>query len=280
MGGLSREIPQTYRTMLVATLAIAGILPLAGFFSKDMILGATLRRPATRSSSPSALVTAGLTAFYMFRLVRMTFFGEFRGPHDAETTSTRSPATMTVPLWSSPAGSVRRRLPRGPGGARRLEPLRRASSARRSRGPSTRSRTAPRSASWPSRSAVAVAGIRLAWRWYGKRRPAPADRRLAAGAGLLREDRRSSAASSRTSGSSTRGSRPASSRPSGRSGTFLWRGFDALVIDGIVNASAFLVELSGDLLRFFTTGNVRNYALGFTLGRPRLHRLRLGSESS
>ncbi len=49
-------------------------------------------------------------------------------------------------------------------------------------------------------------------------------------------------------------------------GTFLWRGFDSLVIDGVVNASAFLVELTGDLVRFFTTGNVRNYALSFTLG--------------
>ena len=49
-------------------------------------------------------------------------------------------------------------------------------------------------------------------------------------------------------------------------GTFLWRGFDSLVIDGVVNASAFLVELAGDLMRFFTTGHVRNYALAFSLG--------------
>jgi NADH:ubiquinone oxidoreductase subunit 5 (subunit L)/multisubunit Na+/H+ antiporter MnhA subunit len=49
-------------------------------------------------------------------------------------------------------------------------------------------------------------------------------------------------------------------------GRVLWKGIDALVIDGIANASAFLVELAGDLLRFFTTGNVRNYALSFTLG--------------
>jgi len=49
-------------------------------------------------------------------------------------------------------------------------------------------------------------------------------------------------------------------------GTFLWRGFDSLVIDGIANASAFLVELAGDLMRFFTPGHVRNYALAFSLG--------------
>lgn len=54
--------------------------------------------------------------------------------------------------------------------------------------------------------------------------------------------------------------------PFRRLGNLLWRGVDALLIDGIVNASAFLVELTGDLLRFFTTGNVRNYALGVSLG--------------
>jgi NADH-quinone oxidoreductase subunit L len=46
----------------------------------------------------------------------------------------------------------------------------------------------------------------------------------------------------------------------------LWKVVDVLVIDGVLNASAFLVELAGDLLRFLQTGNVRNYALGFFLG--------------
>jgi NADH-quinone oxidoreductase subunit L len=49
-------------------------------------------------------------------------------------------------------------------------------------------------------------------------------------------------------------------------GTFLWRGVDSLLIDGVINASAFMVELTGDLARFFTTGNVRNYVLTLTLG--------------
>jgi NADH-quinone oxidoreductase subunit L len=47
---------------------------------------------------------------------------------------------------------------------------------------------------------------------------------------------------------------------------FLWKVVDVLIIDGILNASAFLVELSGDFLRFVQTGNVRNYALSFFLG--------------
>ena len=54
MGGLAARIPQTFRTMLVATLAIAGIFPLAGFFSKDMILGSASRPRATGPSTPSA----------------------------------------------------------------------------------------------------------------------------------------------------------------------------------------------------------------------------------
>jgi len=49
-------------------------------------------------------------------------------------------------------------------------------------------------------------------------------------------------------------------------GAFLWKGFDAIVIDGVANASAFIVEMLGEFLRFFTTGNIRNYALGFSLG--------------
>ena len=97
MGGLRRRIPKTFLTMMFATVAIAGIPPLAGFFSKDQILGA-----AFGAGHPVlfavGLFTAGMTAFYMFRLARMTFYGEFRGPKGAEAHVHESPATMTVPL--------------------------------------------------------------------------------------------------------------------------------------------------------------------------------------
>jgi NADH-quinone oxidoreductase subunit L len=77
MGGLKQYIPWTFMTMGIATLAIAGIPPLAGFFSKDEILfRAYLASPVYWIIG---LFTAFLTSFYMFRLLFMTFFGEYRG---------------------------------------------------------------------------------------------------------------------------------------------------------------------------------------------------------
>jgi NADH-quinone oxidoreductase subunit L len=78
MGGLWRKIPWTFVTFLVGTLAIAGIPPLAGYFSKDAILAAALDAHRT-GLFVVALFTALLTAFYMGRLLVLTFFGEYRG---------------------------------------------------------------------------------------------------------------------------------------------------------------------------------------------------------
>src|SRR6266404_611021 len=95
MGALSSKIPTTFKTFLVATIAIAGIPPLAGFFSKDAILAAAFEtHPALWVIG---WVTAGMTAFYMFRLVYMTFFGESRVSHEAEHHLHESPPAMTVP---------------------------------------------------------------------------------------------------------------------------------------------------------------------------------------
>ena len=104
MGALWDKIPTTAKTFLIATLAIAGIPPFAGFFSKDEILGKTFEH------SPAlwgiGFLTAGMTAFYMFRLVNMTFFGASRVPHDVEHHIHESPRTMTVPLMILAALSV------------------------------------------------------------------------------------------------------------------------------------------------------------------------------
>ncbi|HYO47621.1 MAG TPA: NADH-quinone oxidoreductase subunit L [Gemmatimonadota bacterium] len=97
MGGLKRSMPVTYWTMLAATLAIAGIPPLAGFFSKDEILWRTWD-----SGHPVlwaiGLGTAGLTALYMFRLFFLTFHGEFRGTREQRQHLHESPPSMIVPL--------------------------------------------------------------------------------------------------------------------------------------------------------------------------------------
>jgi NADH-quinone oxidoreductase subunit L len=97
MGGLRAKIPVTFWTFLVGTLAIAGIPFLAGFYSKDEILLGALNagKPALLSVG---LFTALLTAFYMSRLLFLTFFGPFRGGHDLEHHLHESPLSMTLPL--------------------------------------------------------------------------------------------------------------------------------------------------------------------------------------
>ena len=80
MGGLRHHIPTTYKTFLVGTVAIAGIPPFAGFFSKDEILLESLVRGNFLYWAIGALA-AFFTAFYMFRLLFMTFHGESRVDH-------------------------------------------------------------------------------------------------------------------------------------------------------------------------------------------------------
>ncbi len=100
MGALSQKIPITFRTMFIATLAIAGIPPFAGFFSKDEILWQTWASEggAYRILWFVGYVTALMTAFYMFRLIYLTFFSKPRMSHDVEHHIHESPASMTVPL--------------------------------------------------------------------------------------------------------------------------------------------------------------------------------------
>jgi len=96
MGALAEKIRTTWFTMFAATLAIAGIPPLAGFFSKDEILGRTFEH--SRVLWVVGWVTAGMTAFYMFRLFFLTFHGTSRVPHEVEHHIHESPGTMTGPL--------------------------------------------------------------------------------------------------------------------------------------------------------------------------------------
>jgi NADH-quinone oxidoreductase subunit L len=100
MGDLRRRIPITHWTMLIATLAIAGFPPLAGFFSKDAILWETWSREggAYRILWGVGWFTALMTAFYMFRLMYLTFYSRPRMSHDVEHHIHESPASMTVPL--------------------------------------------------------------------------------------------------------------------------------------------------------------------------------------
>jgi NADH-quinone oxidoreductase subunit L len=100
MGDLGKRIPTTYWTMMIATLAITGIPPFAGFFSKDEILWQTWTSEggAYRILWFIGYVTAFMTAFYMFRLVYLTFAGRPRMSHDVEHHIHESPSSMTMPL--------------------------------------------------------------------------------------------------------------------------------------------------------------------------------------
>jgi NADH-quinone oxidoreductase subunit L len=96
MGGLKGKIKITFITMLVGTIAIAGIPPFSGFFSKDEILAAAFAHSTT--FYVVGVITAMLTSFYMFRMMYLTFWGKFRGTHEQEHHVHESPASMTVPL--------------------------------------------------------------------------------------------------------------------------------------------------------------------------------------
>lgn len=103
MGGLWRKVPWTFATFLVGTLAIAGIPGLAGYYSKDEILEETLHA-GKDGLFWMALFTAALTAFYMARLLFLTFFGHFRGDHETEHHVHESPWSMLAPLVILAAG--------------------------------------------------------------------------------------------------------------------------------------------------------------------------------
>ncbi|HXX53602.1 MAG TPA: NADH-quinone oxidoreductase subunit L [Thermodesulfovibrionales bacterium] len=108
MGGLRKHMPVTYATMFVASLSIAGVPGLAGFFSKDEILWLAYSGPSPVGKIVWAIgtIVAFLTAFYSFRLIFLTFHGKFRGTHEQEHHLHESPKVMTVPLIALCVGAV------------------------------------------------------------------------------------------------------------------------------------------------------------------------------
>jgi NADH-quinone oxidoreductase subunit L len=96
MGGLKKHLPVTHLTFLLGCLAISGIPPFSGFFSKDEILNASYaKNPLYYFIGVGGAL---LTAFYMFRLYALTFLGKFRGTHEQEHHVQESPSAMTIPL--------------------------------------------------------------------------------------------------------------------------------------------------------------------------------------
>ncbi|MEO8503190.1 MAG: NADH-quinone oxidoreductase subunit L [Acidobacteriota bacterium] len=262
MGGLAKHLPITSRTFILATVAIAGIPPLSGFFSKDEILGETFAS-GHYILWAVGMITAGLTACYMFRTVYMTFTGTFRGTHEQEHHVHESPASMTVPLIILAVGAALAGLVGIPGklfGNEHLNWLHTWLSPVLARFPEHGAEHQASSATeWALMGVsvlVAVAGILVARALWGRGRGLAGDQAFASRLPFLQRlfenkwyvdelyDR-------------------IVIRPVKWLARVCWKVIDVLVIDGSIHVGAFVTEITGDLGRLTTTGNVRNYALYF-----------------
>jgi len=241
MGGLWRRIPVTFWTFVIGTLAIAGIPGLAGYFSKDAILGGALEagRPVL---FVVGLIVALLTAFYMTRAVILTFLGTYRG--DAETGSHihESPWVMLGPLVILAIGSA-------VGGYIRIphfvEPaIRVGEAAHGGHHPDWLPYVA---------SAAAVIGILLAYYLYLAFPEIPS-RIYASARGLAR-------VLENKYGFDALYDRIASRVIVGGSEDVLWRGVDVRLIDGAVNGAASVAAAVARSVRTVQVGLVRAYAL-------------------
>ena len=96
MGGLKKKLPVTFLTMMIGTIAIAGLPPFSGFFSKDEILAHVYEH--NRLFWTLGVIGAVFTSFYMFRMMFLTFNGSFRGTTAQEHHLHESPSSMTIPL--------------------------------------------------------------------------------------------------------------------------------------------------------------------------------------
>ncbi|HUI41841.1 MAG TPA: NADH-quinone oxidoreductase subunit L [Terriglobia bacterium] len=266
MGGLRHKMPTTYWTFLVATLAISGVPGLAGFFSKDEILAAAYNGPL---GSPwlywLATITAGLTAFYMFRGLFLTFCGKSRVDHELEHHVHESGSKMTVPLmilavFSILAGWVS--LPKALGGGeafdRFLEPVFGASE----RLLSSSSAIAPHAANdlmlMVASLVAAGLGILIAYWFYLKSTELP-DRLASSLSGAYRTLVNKYWVDEFYNWLIVHPVVVGSTR-------FLWQSVDTGVIDGAVNGSAEATADLGRVLRQMQSGNIRSYAAWVLLG--------------
>ena len=267
MGGLKSHMPTTYWTFLAATLALAGIPVFAGFFSKDEILGKVFAAGYGDLNGFGSvylalwvlgLAGAFMTAFYMFRVVYTTFHGEFRGTAEQAHHLHESPASMTWPLKVLGVGSIVAGF-FGVGAAltfgrdmnwfeHLLQPV----------APALEVEHAPSlGIEWGLIAlsvAVAVGGILLARRFYFGPEAGVRPKRLAESFPALYAAVANKYYVDELYDASI-------VKPLTSVARFSWKGIDTIAIDGTLNASAFFTEITGDLLRFLQTGNVRNYTL-------------------
>jgi NADH-quinone oxidoreductase subunit L len=247
-GGLRGALPITFATFGLGYLAIIGVPPFAGFFSKDAIIEAALGAGGAGGwiIGGAALLGAGITAFYMTRVMLMTFFGEKRWAQDAHPHE--APALMTWPMILLAVGSVFSGGLLGWGGTLQhwLEPV------------TTFQESSPVAPSWVI-SAVAVGVVAVGflialWGYLGRPVPAIAPADVSVLTVAARGDLYGDAFNEEVF-----------MRP-GAQLTHALVEFDDQGVDGSVNALANLVARTSDWLRGFQTGFARNYALSMLAG--------------
>ncbi|RJP81745.1 MAG: NADH-quinone oxidoreductase subunit L [Candidatus Zixiibacteriota bacterium] len=263
MGGLRKHLPSTYWTMLVGCLAIAGIPGLSGFFSKDEILWKTFAS-GNYGLWIIAVITSGLTAFYMFRLLYMTFHGDFRSakghdhPHE-------SPRVMTVPLMilaglSVVGGWVG--IPHVLGGGNQfemwLEPVFERGQEIAALAHAGEHGGATELLTMLFVTLVGLSGIGLAYLFYLRQPKLP--EKVAAGAGPLYGLVYNKYYVDEIYDAGVVQPLKATSNH------FLWRFFDVKIVDGLVNGTARVMTEFGTGVRKIQTGQVQNYALAFAVG--------------
>ena len=263
MGGLRKKMPITFITFLVSTIAISGIPFFSGFFSKDEILWWSFG--STRGHWMLWLLgaaAAGMTAFYMFRLVFMTFFGEQKTDPRAKDHIPESPFTITIPLMVLGAlallgGYVG--VPKILGGINRfdafLAPV--FEKAQHLNGIHAHGALSTEYTLMAVSVAVAVVGIFVAWVMYIKNPELPG-KFVARFEGMHRiifnkwyVDELYDAVFV---------------NPCKKIGTFLWQVVDARLVDGVVNGCAWVIRGVGTGLRYTQSGYLYNYAMAMVVG--------------
>jgi NADH-quinone oxidoreductase subunit L len=279
MGGLKEYMPSTYKTFLIATIAIAGIPPLAGFFSKDEILMHAFSAGLGEYAGAMyfilwgvGIVTAFLTAFYMFRLTFATFHGSFKLPDKlteaagAERYLHESPSNMTIPLWVLAVASivggfigipnfVVETFTGQPANVNLLhqwlEPI-----------AADYPIVMGKALEWVLMAlavAIAATAVYVAFRMYGHGRQDESDAKLAQRFGVLYQVWKEKY-------NLDEFYEGLIVNPTVRFSDRVLAVFDMKVVDGTVNGIAGIVRLFGSLFRYIQSGVVSNYALFLVIG--------------
>jgi NADH-quinone oxidoreductase subunit L len=273
MGGLWRKIPITYTTMLIGAVAISGVPPLAGFFSKDEVLGGAFKNGFLWVWA-IGFVVAGMTAFYMFRLIGMTFWGPSHVDPEVEPHIHESPPTMTRPLilLAIPAALLGLVIGFPPESGllhQWLAPVFEGTIAAGGHTEAAYSFFGIDGALAIATTALVAVAIVVAWRLFGveipalrlRAEPRPWEVASASKAPVLAQLYRGSAAKWWFDDLNDL----LFVRIGGRVAGAAWW-FDRTVIDGTVNGIGVITTGVGLGLRRVQTGRVQNYALGIALG--------------